>query len=157
MKLDFREIFNLSRNIRSWSTSSVENSINTVVVNGLKSIPFVDEVIPAYQSQVEVESAGETKLYSVLAMDSTRLNVIAPTLIFIGGSSVRQNDPSSILVAEDVANPPGEDTSFISLGQSVKVRYSFVDPLTGKSEEETKDFSQWNNGNLLAIPLSMRR
>jgi putative ABC transport system permease protein len=78
MKLDFREIFNLSRNIRSWSTSSVENSINTVVVNGLKSIPFVDEVIPAYQSQVEVESAGETKLYSVLAMDSTRLNVIGP-------------------------------------------------------------------------------
>jgi putative ABC transport system permease protein len=99
-----------------------------MLVNRLKSSPFVGEVIPAYQSQVEVESAGETKLYSVSAMDPTRLNVIAPTLIFIGGSSVRQNDPSSILVAEDVANPPGEDTSFISPGQSVKVRYSFVDP-----------------------------
>jgi putative ABC transport system permease protein len=115
-------------------------TLNTAVVNRLKSIPFVDEVIPAYQSQVDVESAGETKLYSVLAMDPTRLTVIAPTLGFMEGSSIRQNDPSSILVAEDVANPPGEDTPFISLGQSVKVRYSFVDPQTGKSEEETKNF-----------------
>jgi putative ABC transport system permease protein len=70
-------------------------------------------------------------------MDPTKLTVIAPTLGFVEGSSIRQNDPSSILVAEDVANPPGEDTPFISLGQSVKVRYSFVDPQT---EQETKNF-----------------
>src|SRR5919106_5831938 len=137
--------------------TSAKITLNSAVVNRLKSIPFVEEVIPSYQSQVDVESAGETKSYSVLAMDPTRLRVIAPTLGFVEGSSISQNNPSSILVAEDVANPPGEDTSFISLGQSVKVRYSFVDPLTGKSEEETKDFSQWNNGNLVAIPLSMRR
>jgi putative ABC transport system permease protein len=59
---------------------------------------------------------------------------------FVEGSSIRQNDPSSILVAEDVANPPGEDTPFISLGQSIKIRYSFVDPQTGESEQETKNF-----------------
>jgi putative ABC transport system permease protein len=115
-------------------------TLNTAVVNRLKTIPFVDEVIPAYQGQIDVESAGKTKLFSVLAMDPARLTVIAPTLGFMEGSSIRQNDPSSILVAEDVANPPGEDTPFISLGQSVKVRYSFVDPQTGKSEEETKNF-----------------
>ena len=113
---------------------------NNAVVNRLKSIPFVEEVIPSYQSQVDVESAGETKSYSVLSMDPTRLMVIAPTLGFVEGSSIRQNDPSSILVAEDVANPPGEDTPFISLGQSIKVRYSFVDPQTGESEQETKNF-----------------
>lgn len=73
-------------------------------------------------------------------MDPTRLNVIAPVLRFIEGSRIRQNDPSSILVAEDVANRPGEDTPFISLGQRVKVRYSFVGPQTDKSEEETKNF-----------------
>ena len=115
-------------------------TLNNAVVNRLKSIPFVEEVIPSYQSQVDVESAGETKSYSVLSMDPTRLTVIAPTLGFIEGSSIRQNDPSSILVAEDVANPPGEDTPFISLGQSIKVRYSFVDPQTGESEQETKNF-----------------
>lgn len=115
-------------------------TLNNAVVNRLKSIPFVEEVIPSYQSQVDVESAGETKSYSVLSMDPTRLLVIAPTLGFVEGSSIRQNDPSSILVAEDVANPPGEDTPFISLGQSIKVRYSFVDPQTGESEQETKNF-----------------
>jgi putative ABC transport system permease protein len=115
-------------------------TLNNAVVNRLKSIPFVEEVIPSYQSQVDVESAGETKSYSVLSMDPTRLMVIAPTLGFVEGSSIRQNDPSSILVAEDVANPPGEDTPFISLGQSIKVRYSFVDPQTGESEQETKNF-----------------
>lgn len=73
-------------------------------------------------------------------MDPTRLDVIAPVLRFIEGSRIRQNDPSSILVAEDVANRPGEDTPFISLGQRVKVRYSFVGPQTDKSEEETKNF-----------------
>ncbi|MGA6922579.1 MAG: ABC transporter permease, partial [Nitrososphaeraceae archaeon] len=115
-------------------------TLNNAVVNRLKSSPFVEEVIPSYQSQVDVESAGETKSYSVLSMDPTRLMVIAPTLGFVEGSSIRQNDPSSILVAEDVANPPGEDTPFISLGQSIKVRYSFVDPQTGESEQETKNF-----------------
>jgi putative ABC transport system permease protein len=115
-------------------------TLNNAVVNRLKSIPFVEEVIPSYQSQVDVESAGETKSYSVLSMDPTRLLVIAPTLGFVEGSSIRQNDPSSILVAEDVANPPGDDTPFISLGQSIKVRYSFVDPQSGESEQETKNF-----------------
>ena len=120
--------------------STAKITLNGAVVNRLRSIPFVEEVIPSYQSQVDVESAGEIKSFSVLSMDPTKLTVIAPTLGFVEGSSIRQNDPSSILVAEDVANPPGEDTPFISLGQSVKVRYSFVDPQTGKSEQETKNF-----------------
>jgi putative ABC transport system permease protein len=120
--------------------STAKITLNDAVVSRLKSIPFVEEVIPSYQSQVDVESAGEIKSFSVLSIDPTKLTVIAPTLGFVEGSSIRQNDPSSILVAEDVANPPGEDTPFISLGQSVKVRYSFVDPQTGKSEQETKNF-----------------
>ena len=120
--------------------TSAKITLNSAVVNRLKSIPFVEEVIPSYQSQVDVESAGETKSYSVLAMDPTRLRVIAPTLGFVEGSSISQNNPSSILVAEDVATPPGEDTPFITLGQSITLKYSFVDSQTGKSEEETKNF-----------------
>jgi putative ABC transport system permease protein len=120
--------------------STAKITLNDAVVNRLKSIPFVEEVIPSYQSQVDVESAGEIKSFSVLSMDPTKLTVIAPTLGFVEGSNIRQNDPSSILVAEDVSNPPGEDTPFISLGQSVKVKYSFVDPQTGRSKQETKNF-----------------
>ncbi|MGI8834248.1 MAG: ABC transporter permease, partial [Nitrososphaeraceae archaeon] len=46
----------------------------------------------------------------------------------------------SILVAEDISHPPGEATPFIFLGQSVRVKYSFVDDNTGKQEEESKNF-----------------
>jgi putative ABC transport system permease protein len=56
------------------------------------------------------------------------------------GSVVRPNNPSSILVAEDIAYPPGEETPFIYLGQSVTLKYSFVDDKTGKQEEESKNF-----------------
>jgi putative ABC transport system permease protein len=86
--------------------SAAKITLNDAVVNRLKSIPFVEEVIPSYQSQVDVDSAGEIKTFSVLSVDPTKLTVIAPTLGFVEGSSIRQNDPSSILVAEDVANPP---------------------------------------------------
>jgi putative ABC transport system permease protein len=45
-----------------------------------------------------------------------------------------------MVIAENVANPPGETTPFISLGQSVRAKYSFVDDITGESQEESKNF-----------------
>jgi putative ABC transport system permease protein len=45
-----------------------------------------------------------------------------------------------MIIAENVANPPGETTPFISLGQSVRAKYSFVDDITGQSQEESKNF-----------------
>jgi putative ABC transport system permease protein len=53
--------------------STAKITLNDAVVNRLKSIPFVEEVIPSYQSQVDVESAGEVKSFSVLSMDPMRL------------------------------------------------------------------------------------
>lgn len=69
-----------------------------------------------------------------------KLFIISPTLELTEGSAIRPNNPSSILVAEDIAHPPGEATPFIFLGQSVRVKYSFVDDNTGKQEEESKNF-----------------
>ncbi|MBA3750069.1 MAG: ABC transporter permease, partial [Nitrosopumilus sp.] len=122
------------------STPSAKITLNSAVVNRIKSLPFVEEVIPSYQSQVTIESQGKSKSNSVLSIDPTKLLVIAPTLEFAEGSAIRQNDPSAMIVARDMANPPGEDTPFITLGQSVRAKYSFVDPDTGKSEEDTKNF-----------------
>jgi putative ABC transport system permease protein len=74
-------------------------------------------------------------------MDPTQLFVIAPTLELMEGSTFpSSNDPTAILVAEDIAFPPGEATPFINLGQSVRVTYSFVDAETGEAKEETKSF-----------------
>jgi putative ABC transport system permease protein len=119
---------------------SAKITLNAAVVNRINSLPFIDDVIPSYQSQITIESQGKLKTHNVLSIDPTKLLVIAPTLEFAEGSAILQNDPSAIIVANDIANPPGEDTPFITLGQSVRIEYSFVHPDTGKAEEETKNF-----------------
>jgi putative ABC transport system permease protein len=74
-------------------------------------------------------------------MDPSQLFVISPTLELMEGSTLPSaSDPTAILVAEDIAFPPGESTPFINLGQSVRLSYSFVDPDTGKAREESKSF-----------------
>lgn len=115
-------------------------TLNQAVLSRIKSLPFVTEVIPSYQGDVTIESQGESENTAVLSIDPQKLLVISPTLELIEGSAVRPNSPSSILVAEDIAHPPGEETPFIFLGQSVTLDYSFVDTNTGKQEDESKNF-----------------
>ena len=115
-------------------------TLNAAVIERLRSLPFINEVIPSYQAEITLESQGESKNNSVLSIDPQKIFVIAPTLELVDGSSLRQNDPSAMVVAENVANPPGETTPFISLGQSVRAKYSFVDDKTGESQEESKNF-----------------
>ena len=109
-------------------------------MNRIKSLPFVEDVIPSYRSSVTLQSQSETKTDAVLSIDPAKLLVIAPTLEFTEGSAIRQNDPSAMIVAQNVANPPGDSIPFINLGQSVRVTYSFVDPDTGVQKEESKSF-----------------
>jgi putative ABC transport system permease protein len=115
-------------------------TLNAAVENRLKSLPFVDDVIPSYQAQVILQSQGDSKEYQVFSMDPQKLTVLSPTLEFIQGSTVRQNDPSYLIVSNDLANPPGEDTPFLKLYQTVKATYTFVDPTTGKRESDSKSF-----------------
>jgi putative ABC transport system permease protein len=115
-------------------------TLNAAVIERLSSLPFIEEVIPSYQADITLESQGESKNNAVLSMDPQKVFVIAPTLELVEGSTLRQNDPSAMVVAENVAIPPGETTPFITLGQSVRAKYSFVDDITGKSKEELKNF-----------------
>jgi putative ABC transport system permease protein len=115
-------------------------TLNAAVVNRIKSLPFVEDVIPSYRSSVTLQSQSETKTDAVLSIDPAKLLVIAPTLEFTEGSAIRQNDPSAMIVAQNVANPPGDSIPFINIGQSVRVTYSFVDPDTGVQKEESKSF-----------------
>lgn len=114
--------------------------LNSAVVSRLRSLPFVGDVIPAYTSSVTLESQGKSTEASVFSVDPQKLLVIAPTLKLKEGSSIRQNDPSAIIVADTVANPAGESVPFLTIGQTVRATYSFVDPNTGKEEEESKSF-----------------
>jgi putative ABC transport system permease protein len=115
-------------------------TLNSAVAKRLSSLPLVKEVIPSYQSQVTIESKGESKDFAIFSLNPQKLRIIAPTLKYEEGSVVRANDPSAMIVSSDVAFPPGESTPFLSLGQTVQVLSSFVDPITGNREIETKSF-----------------
>src|SRR6185437_2192896 len=93
-----------------------------------------------YQSQLEIHSKSDSSMVSVLSIDPKKLKVISPTLEYQPGSTLRSNDPSAIIVAHDVANPPGKNTAFITLGQSIRATFSFVDTDTGMQKEESKNF-----------------
>lgn len=120
---------------------SAKITLNAAVESRIRSLPFVDQVIPSYQSDISIQSGSQSEDFAVLSMDPSQLFVISPTLELLEGSSLPSaNDPTAILVAEDIAFPPGESTPFINLGQSVRLTYSFVDPDTGEAKEESKSF-----------------
>jgi putative ABC transport system permease protein len=115
-------------------------TLNSAVVNRIHSLPFVSDVISVYRGSVTLQSQSESKTGAILSMDPQKLPLIAPTLEFEDGSTVQPNNPASMIVAQNVANPPGDANPFLVLGQSVKVTYSFVDPDTGQQKEESKNF-----------------
>jgi len=115
-------------------------TLNAAIENRIHSLPFVSDVISTYRGSVTVQSQSQFKTDSILSMDPQKLLVIAPTLEFTGGSTLQPNNPSSMIVAQNVANPPGDSNPFLVLGQSAKVTYSFVDSTTGQQKQESKNF-----------------
>lgn len=113
---------------------------NAAVVSKLHSLPFVSDVIPAYTGQVALESQGRGRNVSVYSIDPQKLMTIAPTLQMVEGSSIRPNDPSSIIVPEAIANPAGESSPFLTVGQTVRATYTFVDPDTGEQDKVSRSF-----------------
>ncbi|HEX2615864.1 MAG TPA: ABC transporter permease, partial [Nitrososphaera sp.] len=93
-------------------------TLNEAVVSRLRSLPFIDDVVPSYQGQITLESRGKSRDTTVFSIDPQKLFVIAPTLEFVEGSAIRQNDPSAILLSDSVANPPGDNSPFAVVGQT---------------------------------------
>lgn len=114
-------------------------TLNSAVETRIRSLPLVSDVIPSYQGQVQLESSGKSLSKSVFSIDPTKLYIIAPTLEFEEGSAIRPNDPSAIYIADEIANPPGENAPFATLGQTMRVTYSFVDD-NGMQQEEVRSF-----------------
>ena len=115
-------------------------TLNDAVVGKIRSLSSVEDVVPSYQGQVTLESRGKTRDTTVFSIDPQKLFVIAPTLEFVDGSTIRQNDPSAILLSDSIANPPGDTMPFAVVGQTVVAKYTFVDPITGKEMENSKSF-----------------
>jgi putative ABC transport system permease protein len=112
---------------------------NSEVVNRIKSLPYVQEVIPSYQGQFELNAQGNMLTTPVLAMDPSKLHLISPSLALVPGSSIQENNPSGMIVGDTIANPPGK-TGFVIVGQNIKATYSFADPTTGKLQQKSRSF-----------------
>jgi putative ABC transport system permease protein len=54
--------------------------INSIVVNRIKSLPFVSDVVPAYQGQATLDAAGNSVTASVTAFDPEKIYLISHRL-----------------------------------------------------------------------------
>ncbi|MEO9307388.1 MAG: FtsX-like permease family protein [Nitrososphaera sp.] len=126
---------------RGFRDASAGNAIiiNTVIVNKIKSLPLVSDVIPEYTGSVSIDSQGNTQRVSVTSIDPTKLTVELPNLEYVDGSTVKANDRSSAIVGDTIVNPPGAANTFISLGQTIRATATYVDS-SGKSVTVTKNF-----------------
>ncbi len=109
---------------------------NSQIVDRIKSLPYVQEVIPSLQGQFELNAQGNVLTSPVLAMDPTKLHLISPSLELVPGSLIQENNPSGMIVGDTIANPPGK-TNFVTVGQNIKATYSFADPTTGKLQHQS--------------------
>lgn len=114
-------------------------NFNAAVMTKLRSLPLID-VIPTYQGRVTLESQGKERSVSVFSIPPEKLLTVVPPLQFIEGAELKQNDPTGLIAANLVANPDGQSTPFLVVGQAVKATYSFVDPYTGEDKQETRSF-----------------
>ena len=112
---------------------------NSEVVSRIKSLPYVQDVLPSYQGQFELNAQGNILTTPVLSIDPSKLRLISPSLELVPGSSIQENNPSSMIVGDTIANPPGK-TGFVMVGQNIKATYSFADPRTGKLEQQSRSF-----------------
>jgi putative ABC transport system permease protein len=114
--------------------------INTLVVDRVKSLPFVSDVVPAFQGQASLDATGNVITASITALDPQKIYLVSPSLELSPGSSIQPNNPSSIIFGSQVATPPGKTTPFVSLGQTVRATFNYVDQVSGKQEEISKSF-----------------
>ena len=73
-------------------------------------------------------------------MDPQKIYLINPSLQLVPGSAIQPNNPSSMLVGDSIANPPGKSTPLVTVGQTVRATFTYVDATTGKSKDESKSF-----------------
>jgi len=114
--------------------------INSQIVNRIKSLPFVQEIVPEYRGTIQLNAQGNIQSASVTAMDPSKLYMIDPNLQLVPGSIIKSSDPTAMLVGNTVAYPPGDPTPFLSVGQTVKATYSYSNPTTGKLVTASKTF-----------------
>lgn len=120
-------------------SSSASLIINSVIVNRIRQLPFVEDTSPSYSGSIQLSSQGNVQHVGVHGIDPLKISEILPNVEYVDGSSLKPNDDAAMIVGDTVANPPGATTPFVSVGQTVEATITYADP-TGKQEQETKSF-----------------
>jgi putative ABC transport system permease protein len=126
-------------NYRSADTTTASLIVNDVIVNKIKNLPFVQDVVPQYTGSVQITSYGNIQRISVVGMDPTKLTVQLPNLEFVDGSTINPSNDASAVVGDTIANPPGSTTPFVTVGQTLTIIYSYTDS-GGKLQTAQKNF-----------------
>lgn len=143
-----QQLNNLATNVlfvtsgqRTFSVDTTATSIilNNVAVSKIKSLPYVEDVVPEYTGSVTLNSQGHIVRSSVIALDPTKLTVIVPNVQYVDGSVVKETDSSAVLVGDSIANPPGATTTLITVGQTIKMTFTYID-VNGKSKQASRSF-----------------
>jgi putative ABC transport system permease protein len=113
-------------------------TINSQILNRIKSLPFVQEIVPEYRGTIQLNAQGNIQSASVTAMDPSKLYMIDPNLQL--GSIIKSSDPTAMVVGNTVAYPPGDPIPFLSVGQTVKATYSYSNSTTGRPVTASKTF-----------------
>jgi putative ABC transport system permease protein len=126
---------------RGFRDASAGNAliINNVIIEKIKSLPLISDVIPEYSGSVTMNSQGNTERASVHSIDPAKLTVVLPNLEYVDGSTIKPNDRSSAIVGDTIVNPPGAVSAFVTLGQTIAATSTYSDE-NGKTITVTKNF-----------------
>jgi putative ABC transport system permease protein len=103
---------------------------NSQVLARIRSLPFVQDVIPEYKGTLQLNAQGNTQTVSVVAMNPIKIYEKHPNMQLVPGSAIKPADPSAMLVGNTVAYPPGDPTPFLTVGQYVRGTYTYSTGLT---------------------------
>jgi len=128
------------RSLSSYATSTSNSIIiNNVILQKIKSLPNIEDAVPEYTGSVQINSEGNTQRASVTAIDPSKLTVELPNLQYVDGSVVNPTDRASALVGDTIVNPPGADSAFVTLGETIKATSTYSVP-GGKSVTVVKNY-----------------
>jgi putative ABC transport system permease protein len=106
------------------ATSAPRLPYNGEVVNTIKSLPYVKDVVPGYTAQVQLNVVGNIENTNVFAIEATVAFGISPSLTLVPDSSIQNNNTSAMIVGYNIANPPGyTHNPLIRVGQSITATY----------------------------------
>lgn len=113
--------------------------LNDVIINKIRSLPYVTDVVPQYSGSATINSYGNVQHVSVVGMDPSKITVELPNVQYVDGSTISPTDRSAVIVGDSIVNPSGATAPFVAIGQTLKITYSYTDS-TGKQQQENRNF-----------------